>query len=156
MPPMIREGQKAPGFTLPSSEGKDISLSDFEGRPVVLYFYPKDDTPGCTKEACAFRDRQAEVRKAGAVVLGVSPDSVDAHGKFRSKYRLNFPLLADTDKRVAKKFGAYGEKLLYGKKVTGMIRSTFVIDAKGVVRKVFPRVRVDGHAEQVVKALSEL
>jgi len=156
MPPMIREGQKAPGFTLPSSEGKDVSLSDFEGRPVVLYFYPKDDTPGCTKEACGFRDRQAEVRKAGAVVLGVSPDSVDAHGSFRSKYRLNFPLLADTDKRVAKKYGAYGEKLLYGKKVTGMIRSTFVIDAKGVVRKVFPRVRVDGHAEQVVKALGEL
>ena len=152
----IEEGKAPPAFTLADASGKKVSLKDFAGKNVILYFYPKDDTPGCTKEACAFRDRQAEVRKAGAVVLGVSPDSVDAHGKFRSKYRLNFLLLADTDKRVAKKFGAYGEKLLYGKKVTGMIRSTFVIDAKGVVRKVFPRVRVDGHAEQVVKALSEL
>ena len=153
---MIREGQKAPAFTLPSSEGKDVSLSDFKGRPVVLYFYPKDDTPGCTREACAFRDSQAAIRKAGAVVLGVSPDSLAAHDKFKAKYRLNFPLLADPDKHLAKKFGAWGEKLMYGKKVTGMIRSTFVIDGRGIVRKVFPRVRVDGHAEQVLEALAGL
>jgi peroxiredoxin Q/BCP len=153
---MIKEGQKAPSFTLPLSGGKDVSLADLKGKPVVLYFYPKDDTPGCTREACAFRDAQAKIRKTGAVVLGVSPDSVASHEKFRTKYGLNFPLLADTDKSVAKKYGAFGEKVMYGKKVVGMIRSTFVIDDEGVVRKVFPRVRVDGHDEQVLEALSEL
>ena len=153
---MIKEGLKAPNFTLPSSGGKDVSLADLKGKPVVLYFYPKDDTPGCTREACAFRDAQARIRKTGAVVLGVSPDSVASHEKFRTKYGLNFPLLADTDKSVAKKYGAFGEKVMYGKKVVGMIRSTFVIDDEGVVRKVFPRVRVDGHDEQVLEALSEL
>lgn len=153
---MIKEGQKAPNFTLPSSGGKHVSLADLKGKPVVLYFYPKDDTPGCTREACAFRDAQAKMRKTGAVVLGVSPDSVASHEKFRTKYGLNFPLLADIDKTVAKKYGAFGEKVMYGKKVVGMIRSTFVIDDEGVVRKVFPRVRVDGHDEQVLEALSEL
>jgi peroxiredoxin Q/BCP len=153
---MIKEGQKAPIFTLPSSGGKDVSLADLKGKPVVLYFYPKDDTPGCTREACAFRDAQAKIRKKGAVVLGVSPDSLASHEKFRTKYGLNFPLLADTDKSVAKKYGAFGEKVMYGRKVVGMIRSTFVIDDEGVVRKVFPRVRVDGHDEQVLEALSEL
>jgi peroxiredoxin Q/BCP len=153
---MIKEGQKAPNFTLPSSGGKHVSLADLKGKPVVLYFYPKDDTPGCTREACAFRDAQAKMRKTGAVVLGVSPDSVASHEKFRTKYGLNFPLLADTDKSVAKKYGAFGEKVMYGKKVVGMIRSTFVIDDEGVVRKVFPRVRVDGHDEQVLEALSQL
>jgi len=153
---MIKEGHKAPNFTLPSSAGKDVSLADLKGKPVVLYFYPKDDTPGCTREACAFRDAQAKIRKTGAVVLGVSPDSVASHEKFRTKYGLNFPLLADTDKSVAKKYGAFGEKVMYGKKVVGMIRSTFVIDDEGVVRRVFPRVRVDGHDEQVLEALSQL
>jgi peroxiredoxin Q/BCP len=113
-------------------------------------------TPGCTREACAFRDAQAQMRKRGAVVLGVSPDSVESHRKFQAEYKLNFPLLADPDKAVAKKYGAYGEKVLYGKKTVGMIRSTFVIDAAGVVRKVFPRVKVDGHDAQVLKALDAL
>ena len=153
---MVKEGKKAPDFTLPSSDGADVTLRDLRGRPVVLYFYPKDDTPGCTREACAFRDARARISRTGAVVLGVSPDSVASHEKFRAKYKLNFPLLADTDKAVAKKYGAFGEKVLYGKKVTGMIRSTFVIDAEGVVRKVFPRVKVDGHDEQVLEALSQL
>ena len=153
---MIKEGQKAPNFTLPSSTGKNITLADLKGKPVVLYFYPKDDTPGCTREAFAFRDAQATIRKTGAVVMGVSPDSLASHERFRTKYGLNFPLLADVDKAVAKKYGAYGEKVMYGKKVVGMIRSTFVIDDGGVVRKVFPRVRVDGHDDQVLEALSRL
>ena len=153
---MIKEGHKAPDFKLASSEGGEVSLSDLRGKPVVLYFYPKDDTPGCTKEACAFRDAQARMRKLGATVLGVSPDSVESHDLFRKKYRLNFPLLADEDKAVAKKYGAWGEKVLYGKKTIGMIRSTFVIDGDGVVRKVFPRVRVDGHDERVLEALQSL
>jgi peroxiredoxin Q/BCP len=153
---MVKEGQKAPDFTLPSSAGGEVSLKSLKGKKVVLYFYPKDDTPGCTKEACAFRDAQARIKKTGAVVLGVSPDSLASHEKFGAKYKLNFPLLADADKAVAKKFGAFGEKLMYGKRVVGMIRSTFVIDEEGVVRKVFPRVRVDGHDEKVLEALASL
>jgi thioredoxin-dependent peroxiredoxin len=153
---MVKEGKKAPEFRLPSSQGGEVSLEDLRGRNVVLYFYPKDDTPGCTREACAFRDTQARIKKAGAVVLGVSPDSLASHAKFRAKYKLSFPLLADVDKVVARKFGAFGEKVMYGRKVEGMIRSTFVIDAEGVVRKVFPRVKVDGHAEKVLEALAAL
>jgi peroxiredoxin Q/BCP len=153
---MIKEGRKAPDFRLASSQGGEVSLSDLRGKTVVLYFYPKDDTPGCTREACGFRDAQAAIKKKGAVVLGISGDSVLSHQKFKIKYTLNFPLLADTDRAVAKKYGAFGEKLMYGKKVQGMIRSTFVIDGEGVVRKVFPRVRVDGHPEQVLGALSAL
>ncbi len=153
---MVKEGQKAPDFTLPSSAGGEVSLKSLKGKRVVLYFYPKDDTPGCTKEACAFRDAQAKIKKTGAVVLGVSPDALASHEKFVAKYKLNFPLLADADKAVAKKFGAFGEKVMYGKKVVGMIRSTFVIDEEGIVRKVFPRVRVDGHDEKVLEALAAL
>jgi peroxiredoxin Q/BCP len=153
---MIEEGKKAPDFALASSEGGEVSLKDLRGRTVVLYFYPKDDTPGCTREACAFRDRQAALKKKGVVVLGVSGDSLASHEKFRAKYKLNFPLLSDPDKAVAKKYGAWGEKVLYGKKSVGTIRSTFVIDGEGVVRKVFPRVRVDGHAGQVLEAVSKL
>ena len=153
---MIEEGKKAPDFKLESSEGGKVSLKDLRGKTVVLYFYPKDDTPGCTREACAFRDSQAALRKKGVVVLGVSGDSVASHGKFRDKYKLNFPLLSDPDRAVATKYGAWGEKVLYGKKTVGMIRSTFVIDAEGVVRKVFPRVKVDGHAEKVLEVVSGL
>ena len=153
---MVKEGKAAPKFTLASSEGGEVSLEDLKGKTVVLYFYPKDDTPGCTREACAFRDTQAALKKKGAVVLGVSGDSLSAHEKFKARYKLNFPLLSDPDKAVAKKYGAWGEKVMYGKKVTGMIRSTFVIDKEGVVKKVFPRVRVDGHAEKVLEALSAL
>jgi len=151
-----REGKPAPDFTLPSSEGGQVSLEDLRGRAVVLYFYPKDDTPGCTKEACAFRDNQASMRKRGAVVYGVSPDPVASHERFRARYRLNFPLLSDPDKSVAKRYGAFGEKVMYGRKVTGMIRSTFVIDKDGIVRKVFSRVKVDGHADEVLEALAAL
>jgi len=152
---MIKEGQKAPDFSLQSSDGKEVALKDLRGKPVVLYFYPKDDTPGCTREACAFRDSFVAVKKK-AVLLGVSPDSVSSHERFRDKYKLPFPLLADTDKTVAKKYGAFGEKVMYGKKVVGMIRSTFLIDGDGVVRKVFPRVKVDGHADKVLEALGEM
>lgn len=153
---MVKEGQKAPSFTLPSSEGGSVSLQDLKGKTVVLYFYPRDMTPGCTREACAFRDAQARIKKAGALVFGVSPDSLASHAKFKAAHKLNFPLLSDSDRSVAKKFGAFGEKLMYGKRVTGMIRSTFVLDAAGVVRKVFPRVRVDGHDEKVLDALAQL
>ena len=153
---MTEEGKKAPEFKLSSSEGGEVSLKDLRGRTVVLYFYPKDDTPGCTREACAFRDSQAALRKKGVVVLGVSGDSLASHEKFKAKYKLNFPLLSDPDKAVARKYGAWGEKVLYGKKTIGMIRSTFVIDAEGVVRKVFPRVKVDGHAEKVLEAVSAI
>ena len=153
---MIEAGKKAPAFKLASSEGGDVSLKDLKGKTVVLYFYPKDDTPGCTLEACAFRDSQAEIKKTGAVVLGVSGDSLEAHGKFKTKYKLNFPLLSDVGNEVATKFGAYGEKTLYGRKFMGIIRSTFIIDGDGVVRKVFPKVKVDGHAEKVLEALKAL
>ncbi len=153
---MIEEGKKAPDFELPSSEGGEVKLKDLRGKTVVLYFYPKDDTPGCTREACAFRDNQAALKKKGVVVLGVSGDSIASHDKFKAKYKLNFPLLSDPDKAVAKKYGAWGEKVLYGKKSVGMIRSTFVIDGEGVVRKVFPRVKVDGHAEKVLEVVKEL
>lgn len=152
----IEEGKKAPDFTLASDEGGKIKLSALKGKPVVLYFYPRDDTPGCTKEACAFRDRKTELTKLGADVLGVSTDDVDSHGKFRSKYKLNFPLLADTDHKVAEKYGAWREKNMYGKKSMGVQRSTFLIDADGIVAKVWKRVQVDGHDEQVLAALKEL
>jgi len=152
----IQPGQKAPEFDLPSNEGGRVTLASLRGRTVVLYFYPKDMTPGCTKQACAFRDASRELRRIGAVVLGVSPDGVASHTKFRDAHDLNFPLLSDPDNFVAKKYGAFGEKVLYGKKVVGLIRSTFVIDTQGIVRKVFPRVRVEGHAARVLQALETL
>lgn len=153
---MVKEGKAAPDFTLPSTDGTEVSLAGLRGRPVVLYFYPRDNTPGCTREACAFRDTMARIKRTGAVVLGVSPDSLASHEKFRAEQRLNFPLLSDPDKKVARKYGAFGEKVMYGKKVQGMIRSTFVIGEDGLVKKVFPRVRVDGHAGAVLEALKAL
>jgi peroxiredoxin Q/BCP len=152
----IAEGATAPDFTLKSDRGEEVRLSGLRGKPVVLYFYPQDDTPGCTKEACAFRDRSADLRETGAVVLGVSPDDVASHGKFRDKYSLNFPLLADTDHKVAETYGAWREKNMYGKVSMGIQRSTFLIDAAGTVRKVWKRVSVDGHDESVLKALAAL
>ncbi|MEO8271214.1 MAG: thioredoxin-dependent thiol peroxidase [Aureliella sp.] len=152
----IEERSKAPAFTLTSDSGKKIKLSDLTGSPVVLYFYPKDDTPGCTREACAFREAQSELSRSGAVLLGVSPDDVDSHVKFRDKYSLNFPLLVDADHEVAEKYGAWREKNLYGKKTMGIQRSTFLIDAAGKVSKVWKRVQVDGHDVQVLEALAQL
>jgi thioredoxin-dependent peroxiredoxin len=152
----IESGKKAPAFTLKADDGSKVKLSDFKGSPVVLYFYPKDDTPGCTKEACSFRDRKAELEAAGAVVLGVSPDSEERHAKFRDKYDLNFRLLADADHQVAEKYGAWREKNMYGKKSMGIQRSTYLIDADGKVAKVWQRVKVDGHDAQVLEALKEL
>jgi peroxiredoxin Q/BCP len=152
----VESGQRAPAFTLTADDGSKVRLSDFKGQPVVLYFYPKDDTPGCTREACAFRDQHATFKKMGAAVLGVSPDSTDSHARFRTKYRLNFPLLADQHHAVAEKFGAWREKNMYGKKSMGVVRSTFLIDATGKVAKVWKQVKVDGHDEQVLAALAEL
>ncbi len=155
-PEWIEAGAKAPAFTLTADDGSKVRLADLKGRPVVLYFYPADDTPGCTKEACAFRDAQSKLAKSGAVVLGVSPDDVASHGRFRDKYTLNFPLLADPDHKVAEKYGAWREKNMYGKKSMGIQRSTFLIDADGKVAKVWKRVSVDGHDEQVLAALAAL
>lgn len=152
----VEAGSPAPDFTLFNDAGEPVRLSDLRGRAVVLYFYPKDDTPGCTKEACAFRDRNSEILKLGAEVLGVSPDSVESHAKFREKYGLNFRLLADTDHSVAEQYGAWREKNMYGKKSMGVQRSTFLIDAEGKVAKVWKRVRVDGHDEEVLTALKDL
>jgi peroxiredoxin Q/BCP len=152
----IEEGKKAPEFTLPADDGSKVKLKELRGGAVVLYFYPRDDTPGCTREACAFRDRRKEILKAGAKVFGVSTDDVASHVKFRDKYELNFPLLADVDHKVAEKYGAWREKNMYGKKSWGVQRSTFLIDAEGVVRKVWKKVQVDGHDDQVLAALAEL
>jgi len=152
----IEEGQSAPDFTLPADDGREVKLSGLRGKPVVLYFYPKDDTPGCTKEACSFRDRSGDLKATGAVVLGVSPDDVASHGKFRDKYSLNFPLLADTDHQVAERYGAWREKNMYGKKSMGIQRSTFLISPDGTVRKVWKKVSVDGHDEEVLAALGSL
>jgi len=152
----VEEGKKAPAFTLTNDAGEKVKLADLQGSPVVLYFYPKDDTPGCTKEACAFRDQKTTLKKLGAVVLGVSPDDEASHAKFRDKYELNFPLLADHEHKIAEKYGAWREKNMYGKKSMGVQRSTFLIDAKGVVVKVWKKVQVDGHDEQVIEALKAL
>jgi len=153
----ITEGKKAPDFSLPASTGGQISLSQFKGKShVVLYFYPKDMTPGCTTEACAFRDLKGDFDKAGAVILGVSADSVDSHGKFTAKHRLNFPLLSDTDRKVCAQYGVYKEKSLYGRLFMGIERTTFVIDKKGVIRKIYPKVKVEKHADQVLKFLRTL
>ena len=152
---LIEAGSKAPDFTLLTHEGTKLKLSSLRGSPVVLYFYPKDDTPGCTKEACGFRDAKPKLAKHGAVVLGVSPDSPDSHEKFRAKYKLPFTLLCDPDHVVAEKYGAWREKNMYGKKSMGIARSTFIIDAAGTVVKVFKAVKADGHADQVLAALAE-
>jgi len=150
---MLKPGTKAPAFSLPSDDGSTIALKDLKGKKVILYFYPKDDTSGCTTEACEFRDSWQSVRKAGAVVLGVSPDPVTAHLKFRKKYSLPFPLLADTDHVVAEAYGAWGEKSMYGRKYFGILRSTFIIDERGKVVKVFEKVKPKGHAGEVLAAL---
>jgi peroxiredoxin Q/BCP len=149
----LREGQAAPKFKLPDDEGNMVSLSDFKGKKVVLYFYPKDDTSGCTAEACSFRDGSAAIKKKGAVILGVSPDPVKSHGKFRDKYELNFRLLSDEEKKVLTAYGVWQEKSMYGRKYFGVVRTTFIIDEKGKIARIFPKVKVTGHFEEVLAAL---
>ncbi len=150
----IQVGKAAPPFTLPDQTGAKVSLADFRGKDVVVYFYPKDDTPGCTKEACGFRDAWHELQDRGVVVLGVSPDQPAAHEKFRVKYRLPFTLLADPEKRTLAAYGAWGEKVLYGKKTTGVIRSTVWIGPDGKVKRHWPKVaKAEAHPEEVLAAL---
>jgi thioredoxin-dependent peroxiredoxin len=150
---MVEEGTPAPTFTLPSDSGEQVSLDSLRGKPVVLYFYPKDDTPGCTTQACGIRDAWGEFERRGAVVLGVSPDSAKKHVKFRDKYSLPFTLLADEDHAVAETYGVWVEKSMLGKKYMGIERSTFVIDADGNVAKVMRKVKPDTHADDVLAAL---
>ncbi|HEY5314078.1 MAG TPA: thioredoxin-dependent thiol peroxidase [Pirellulales bacterium] len=152
----IEPGQPAPDFSLPADNGQKVRLKDQRGSPVVLYFYPRDDTPGCTREACAFRDRLKELTQRGAKVFGVSTDDVASHEKFRDKYQLNFPLLADVEHRVAEQYGAWREKNMYGKKSWGVQRSTYLIDAEGTVRRVWKKVSVDGHDQAVIEAVGEM
>lgn len=154
---MIEEGKAAPAFTLKDGDGNKVSLKDLKGRNVVLYFYPKDDTPGCTKEACGFRDLWQDIQARNTVVLGVSADSAESHRKFTTKYGLPFPLLSDPDRTVMEKYGAWGEKMMYGKKTTGVIRSTVLIGADGKVKKHWKRVaKAETHPEQVLAVLKTL
>jgi len=152
----IEVGSPAPKFTLTATNGGKIRLADLKGTPIVLYFYPKDDTPGCTVEACAFRDRSNELQALGTQVFGISPDDVESHQAFTDKYDLNIPLLADTNHAVAEKYGAWREKNRYGKKFMGIQRSTFIIDGSGNVARVWKAVKVDGHDTKVLEALEQL
>ena len=153
---MIQAGEKAPQFTLPKQDGEEVSLTDYAGRTVVLYFYPKADTPGCTTQACSIRDRAAEYDAAGAVVIGVSPDPVAAVKRFHGKQSLNFTLLADEDHAVCETYGVWAEKSMYGKKYWGTARSTFIIDGEGTVVHVIPKASPKTHDDEVLKALAEL
>ncbi|MGC8783414.1 MAG: thioredoxin-dependent thiol peroxidase [Armatimonadota bacterium] len=152
----VVEGQPAPEFALPATDGSTVRLSELRGKKVVLYFYPKDDTPGCTKEACSFRDNLGVLQDMGVVVLGVSPDSVASHQRFAQKYGLTFPLLADEGAQVATLYGVWKEKKQYGRTYMGIERTTFLIDEEGVVRRIFPKVKVDGHVEEVLEAIRSL
>lgn len=151
----LKEGDKAPDFKGLDQNGKEVSLSDFKGKKLVLYFYPKDDTPGCTKEACNLRDNHSELLKKGFAVVGISPDDSTSHQKFIKKYELPFSLLADTEKTIMKAYGAWGEKNMYGKIVEGVLRSTFIIDENGGLLKVFKKVQTETHTEQILKALEK-
>jgi peroxiredoxin Q/BCP len=153
---VLGEGDKAPGFTLPDQNGEKVKLSDLKGETVVLYFYPRADTPGCTTQACGVRDRQAEYAEAGARVIGISPDEVGAVDKFAGKYDLGFTLLADADHAVAEKYGTWVEKSMYGKKYMGVQRATFIVGPDGKIAKVFPKVQPKQHDDVVLKALAEL
>jgi thioredoxin-dependent peroxiredoxin len=153
---MLQVGKKAPAFTLASSDGNKVKLSELADKVVVLYFYPRDNTPGCTVEAEAFRDVMPDLKELGAVVLGVSKDSIESHCKFRDKYKLNFPLLSDPEGKVLEAYGAWGDKVLYGKKSKGIIRSTVLIGTDGKVVKHWPKVSVKGHAEEVLGEVRKL
>ncbi len=153
----IEEGQPAPDFTLSDADGNHVTLSALRGQPVVVYFYPKDETPGCTKEACAFRDIWTGLQETGAAVLGVSPDDAASHQRFRDRHKLPFTLLSDPDKEVMSRYGAWGEKNMYGRKSMGVIRSTVLIDAEGVVRRHWRRVsKAEAHPDKVLEALQQL
>lgn len=158
----VQEGRSAPDFTLPAVGSEDVvkngqvQLSSLRNHVTVLYFYPKDDTPGCTKEACSFRDANREMQKRGIVVLGVSNDSMESHKKFAEKYGLSFPLLADVDTTVSQLYGVYGEKNLYGRKYMGISRETFLIDKEGIVRKIWRKVKPDDHASEVLETIEAL
>jgi len=152
----LEEGKKAPAFTLPDQDENKVSLKDFAGSPLVVYFYPADDTPGCTKEACQFNDNLRAFDRAGVTVLGISPDGAEKHRKFRDKFTLKFPLLSDPSHKVMEAYGAWGEKTMYGKKTIGTIRSTFLIGADGKVAHAWYNVRADGHAAKVLEELGTL
>lgn len=149
---MIKEGDKAPAFKGKNQDGKTVQLSDFKGRKLAIYFYPKDDTPGCTKQACSLRDGFGDLKKAGIAVIGVSIDDERSHQKFISKYELPFDLIADTDKSIVEAYGVWGEKSMYGKKYMGTLRKTFLIDEKGRIVKIFDKVKVAEHADEVLAA----
>lgn len=150
---MVQEGKKAPAFSLPDQNGNIVSLKKFAGKNVVLYFYPKDNTSGCTKEACSFRDSIGEIEALNAVVIGVSPDSTASHAKFAGKFELPFILLSDTEKTMLQDYGVWQEKSMYGKKYLGVVRTTVIIDPQGKVKKIFPKVKVEGHTDEVIAAL---
>lgn len=152
---MLAEGKKAPAFTLPNSDGKNVSLKDFLGTKVVLYFYPKDSTSGCTQEACDFRDAMPDFSKLDTVVIGLSPDPSKSHRKFADKYELPFELLSDENKVVLEKYGVWKEKSMYGKKYMGVERTTVIIDEEGKVLKIFPKVKVKNHVQEVYQAIKE-
>lgn len=153
---MLNVGDPAPTFTLPDQDGNEVSLADLVGRPVVIYFYPRDDTPGCTTQACGIRDQWSEFEQAGAVVLGISPDTVASHAQFAGKHDLPHRLLADPDKEVIRNYGAWGTKSMYGKKYDGVVRSTVLVDPQGAVAAVWPKVQPRKHADQVLDALRQL
>ena len=155
MPSKVKEGDKAPDFAVPDTEGKTVRLKDLRGKKVVLYFYPKDDTPGCTKEACSFRDSFATFKRRGIEVLGVSLDNERSHQKFTQKYSLPFRLLADTDRAVSEAYGTYGEKKFMGRTYMGNNRMTFLIDKKGKIKKIFSKVKPEDHSEEVLQAFNE-
>lgn len=152
---MLEVGKKAPDFALPDQDGNKVSLKDFAGKKVVLYFYPKDNTSGCTKEACNFRDDFPKFKKSSAVILGISPDSVNSHKKFAEKYNLPFILLSDEDKKVLEKYNVWKEKSMYGRRYMGVERTTYIIDENGKIKKIFNKVKVDGHNQEVIDALKD-
>ena len=156
MPSDLKAGDKAPAFSLKSTDGSTVKLADFKGRKLVLYFYPRDMTPGCTKEACGFRDDYSVLKRRGVDVVGVSADSQASHQKFTDVYSLPFPLLSDPDHSVMEKYGAWGEKTMYGKKITGVIRSTFIIDESGKIAHIFRKVKTDTHSQDVAAVIDKL
>ena len=151
--PALKVGDTAPAFSLPSADGAAVALKDFRGKKVVLFFYPKDDTPGCTKEACSFRDNLARVKRKGAVILGMSADSPASHKKFVEKFDLSFPLLSDESIETIQAYGVWQEKTFMGRKYMGIVRSTFIIDEKGKIAHIFPNVKVEGHTDEVMELL---